>query len=84
MRSKLEITEQHKKVDAAEAEIRDKQQLVNYDTKEYPVEILVQKYMEGKDDDTNELFIPDYQREMAWDEARQSKFIESYPLNKSG
>ncbi|MEG4276279.1 DUF262 domain-containing protein [Microcoleus sp. MON1_C1] len=77
MRSKLEITEQHKKVDAAEAEIRDKQQLVNYDTKEYPVEILVQKYMAGKDDDTNELFIPDYQREMAWDEATQSKLIES-------
>ena len=80
MRSKLEITEQHKKVDAAEAEIRDKQQLVNYDTKEYPVEILVQKYMEGKDDDTNELFIPDYQREMAWDEATQSRFIESIIL----
>ncbi len=80
MRSKLEITEQHKKVDAAEAEIREKQQLVNYDTKQYPVEILVQKYMEGKDDDTNELFIPDYQREMAWDEARQSKFIESIIL----
>ncbi|MBD1886526.1 DUF262 domain-containing protein [Microcoleus vaginatus] len=77
MRSKLEITEQHKKVDAAEAEIRDKQQLVNYDTKEYPVEILVQKYMEGKDDDTNELFIPDYQRDDAWDEATQSKLIES-------
>ena len=33
--------------------------------------------MEGKNDDTNKLFIPDYQREMAWDEARQSKFIES-------
>ncbi len=80
MRSKLEITEQHKKVDAAEAEIRDKQQLVNYDTKEYPVEILVQKYMEGKDDDTNELFIPDYQRDMAWNQARQSKFIESIIL----
>jgi len=80
MRSKLEITEQHKKVDAAEAEIRDKQQLVNYDTRQYPVEILVQKYMEGKDDDTNELFIPDYQSDMAWDEARQSKFIESIIL----
>jgi hypothetical protein len=80
MRSKLEITEQHKKVDAAEAEIRDKQQLVNYDTRQYPVEILVQKYMEGKDDDTNELFIPDYQSDMAWDDARQSKFIESIIL----
>ena len=79
MRSKLEeITIQDK--DAAETEIRDKQQQVNYDTKEYPVEILVKKYMEGIDDDTNELFIPDYQREMVWDEARQSKFIESVIL----
>jgi len=79
MRSKLEqITLQDK--DAAETEIRDKQQQVNYDTKEYPVEILVQKYTEGIDDDTNELFIPDYQRELAWDEARQSKFIESVIL----
>ena len=79
MRSKLEeITIQDK--DAAEIEIRDKQQQINYDTKEYPVEILVQKYMEGINDDTNELFIPDYQREMAWDEARQSKFIESVIL----
>lgn len=73
-----EIMDEQK--DAAEAEIREKQQPVNYDTKEYPVEILVQKYTEGKEDDTNELFIPDYQREMAWDEARQSKFIESVLL----
>lgn len=72
------ITDDQK--DEAEAEIRDKQQPVNYDTKEYPVEILVQKYTEGKDDDTNELFIPDYQREMAWDDVRQSKFIESVLL----
>ena len=79
MPARLEaLTEQHK--DAAEAEIRDKQQQVNYDTKEYPVEILVKKYIEGIDDDTNELFIPDYQRELIWDEARQSKFIESVIL----
>lgn len=78
MSPKQEITVAQK--EAADAEIRRKQQPVNYDTKEYPVEILVQKYMEGRDDDTNELFIPDYQREMAWDEARQSKFIESVLL----
>ena len=76
MRSKLEqITLQDR--NAAEMEIRDKQKQINYDTKEYPVEILVQKYMEGINDDTNKLFIPDYQRELVWDEARQSKFIES-------
>ncbi|NEO47608.1 MAG: DUF262 domain-containing protein [Moorea sp. SIO4A3] len=76
--NKPEITVQDK--EAAEAEIREKQKPVDYDTKEYPVEILVQKYMDEKDDDKNELFIPDYQREMAWDEKRQSKFIESVLL----
>ena len=76
MRSQLEqITLQDR--NAAEMEIRDKRQQINYDTKQYPVEILVQKYMEGINDDTNKLFIPDYQREIVWDEARQSKFIES-------
>lgn len=66
--------------DEAETEIRDKQKLVDYDTREYPVELLVQKYTDGLEDDTNELFIPDYQRELAWDDARQSKFIESVLL----
>jgi Protein of unknown function DUF262 len=74
----LEITDERR--ENAEAEIREKQQPVDYDTKEYPIEILIQKYQEGLDDDTNELFIPDYQREMTWDEERQSKFIESVLL----
>lgn len=73
-----EITEEQK--EAAEAQIREKQKPIDYDTKEYPVEILVQKYLDGRDSDTNELFIPDYQREIAWDEPRQSKFIESVLL----
>ncbi|MGB3511435.1 MAG: DUF262 domain-containing protein [Microcoleaceae cyanobacterium] len=76
--SKPNITNEQK--EAAEAEIREKQKPVDYETKEYPVEVLVQKYIEGRDDDTNELFIPDYQRELAWDEKRQSKFIESVLL----
>ena len=61
----------------AEEEILEKQRDVDYDTKEYPVETIVDKYLEGLEDDTNELFIPDYQRDMAWDEPRMSKFIES-------
>ena len=78
MPPKPEITQE--KQEAAEAEIREKQKTVDFDTKEYPIEILVQKYLEGIDDDVNEMFIPDYQREMAWDEDRQSKFIESVLL----
>jgi hypothetical protein len=34
-------------------EIRDKQKQINYDTKQYPVEILVQKYMEWINPRTN-------------------------------
>lgn len=62
---------------AAEDQIVVKIKDVDYDTKEYPVETVVQKYLVGLATDENELFIPDYQRDFAWDKARQSKFIES-------
>ncbi|MFM5902132.1 MAG: DUF262 domain-containing protein [Dolichospermum sp.] len=74
----IEITDEQKQ--AAEMEIREKQKVVDYDTKEYPVEVLVKKYTDGLNDDTSELYIPDYQRHMIWEEARQSKFIESIML----
>ena len=70
-----EITDEQK--EAAEEEIREKLKIVDYDTKDYPVEVLVQKYTEGLDEDINELYIPDYQRELIWEDSRQSKFIES-------
>ncbi|HBQ99189.1 MULTISPECIES: DUF262 domain-containing protein [unclassified Roseofilum] len=73
-----EITNEQK--EEAELEIREKKKVVEYDTKEYPVEVLVKKYKEGLEEDTNELYIPDYQREMIWEETRQSKFIESLLL----
>lgn len=73
-----EITDEAR--EAAEVEIREKRKPVDYSTIEYPIEILVQKYLDGKEEDTNELFIPDYQREIAWSEGDQSKFIESVLL----
>lgn len=73
----LETEITHEQREAAEAEIREKQKTVDYDTKEYPVEVLVQKYRDGLDEDISELYIPDYQRELIWEETRQSKFIES-------
>jgi hypothetical protein len=74
----VDITDQQK--ENAEAEIREKQKIVDYDTKEYPVEVLVQKYRNGLDEDLNELYIPDYQREMIWSDEHQSKFVESILL----
>ena len=74
----LEITDKVRK--EAESELREKKKIVDYDTKEYPVEVLVRKYREGLEEDVNELYVPDYQGDMAWDETRQSKFIESILL----
>ena len=76
--SEIKITAQQQ--NEAEEELREQQKPIDYNTLEYPIEILVKKYTDGLDDDTNELFIPDYQREMAWDNIRQSKFIESMLL----
>lgn len=42
-----------------------------YDTKEYPVEVIVQKY------DKDQIFVPHYQRNFVWKQIQQSKFIES-------
>ncbi|BAT51826.1 hypothetical protein NOS3756_07560 [Nostoc sp. NIES-3756] len=78
MVNQLEITDEQK--ENAEIEIRDKTKRVDYNTLEYPIEVIIQKYLEGREEDENELFIPDYQREMSWDDDRQSKFIESLIL----
>ena len=67
-------------VDAAEEQIKAEQRIIDYDTHEYPVEVIVKKYCDGLDDEENELFVPAYQREFIWDTKRQSKFIESVML----
>jgi uncharacterized protein with ParB-like and HNH nuclease domain len=71
----IEITEERK--EAAESEIREKQKIVDHYTKEYPVEVLVQKYKEGLENNTNQIYIPDYQRNKVWTDEHQSSFIES-------
>lgn len=69
-----------KDVERAEQQIIAEHKVVDYDVHEYPLDVLVQKYVQGKKDDTNELFIPSYQRGFVWDFHRQSKFIESLLL----
>lgn len=65
---------------SSEEQIRLLQREVDYQTKEFTVELLVQKYRSGIEDDENEIFVPAYQREFVWSKARQSKFIESVML----
>ena len=42
-----------------------------YDTKEYPVEVIVSKY------EKDQIFVPHYQRNFVWKPKQKSKFIES-------
>jgi hypothetical protein len=57
-----------------EQQLVNEQRTIDYDTKEFTVELLVQKFESG------DFFIPVYQRAFVWNKERQSKFIESVLL----
>lgn len=57
--------------DQIEEQIVTEQKIVDYDTHEFTVEVLLSKF------NNDEIFVPDYQREFVWHPDRQSKFIES-------
>lgn len=63
--------------DAAEQQIIEHHKIIDYDTREYPVEVIVAKYLERLNEDDNDFFVPDYQRDLTWPEDHQSRFIES-------
>ena len=62
------------KIESAMGQIERDQRLLDYDTKEYTIELLVLKF--GNEDDSD-IFVPPYQRHFIWDPRRQSRFIES-------
>ncbi|MFC5049554.1 DUF262 domain-containing protein [Rubritalea spongiae] len=67
-------------IENAESQIIEKQKIVDFDIKEFTIELLISKYLKGKEDGDNDIFIPEYQRNFVWGELRQSKFIESVIL----
>lgn len=69
-----------KNVIGIEQQIDTEKKLVSYDTREFTIEIMVNKYITSLENDKNELYVPIYQREFVWDDERQSKFIESLIL----
>lgn len=74
MVNQLKITDEHKK--QAEAEIKEQVKSFKYDTLEYPLEVIVQYYLNRKDHHEDWLLIPDDNKAMTWNEDRQSNFIE--------
>lgn len=67
-----------------EEQLAQQKKVNDFDIREYPIEVIVNKFLvDLKDEDHlgGELYIPDYQREMKWDEKHQSRFIESLLMN---
>lgn len=64
-----DITDTQK--EAAEKQIRQIQKEIRYDTRDFPIELIVTYYHRDS------FFIPPYQREFIWNEEKQSQFIES-------
>jgi Protein of unknown function DUF262 len=64
-----------------DSQIQELQKVVDYEIREYPVEVIVDKFTKGLEEDEAELYIPDYQREFIWLPPQQSRFIESILLN---
>lgn len=50
---------------------------IRYLVREYPAEVVAKQYLKGRGEDKNEIYVPDYQRDLVWPEKAQSKFIES-------
>lgn len=58
-------------------QIEELQKITDYEIKEWPIGVLVEKFTNGRASDESEIFIPDYQRDMVWTPKQQSRFIES-------
>lgn len=67
--------------DDAETQIKSRQKDTDFDIREYPIEVIVGKFITKLENDKAELFIPDYQRELIWKPKQQSRFIESILLD---
>lgn len=61
-------------VEAAERQLKELQRQVEYDTKDYTLKLLLDKFEKG------DFYIPDYQRQFVWKPNNRSLFIESVLL----
>lgn len=59
----------------AEEQIKEKRNEIDYDTRDYSIDYLMEKFRQG------EFYIPDeYQRQYIWDETKKMRLIESILL----
>lgn len=70
--AKKKLTQEQ--VNEAEAQLQTMQRQVDYDTKDYTIELLLSKFERG------DFYIPGYQRQFVWKPKNRSLFIESVLL----
>ena len=75
------ISRSNEEIAQLDKEISETAEHHDLQLREYPIEVLVQKYSDGLETDSAEIFIPDYQREFIWLPKQQSRFIESLFMN---
>ena len=75
------ISEERK--DLAEIAIKKNQKNSDFDIREFPVDVIVSKYVDEVPEINNltELFMPEYQREYKWSLKQQCEFIESVMID---
>lgn len=71
MAKKFKIIKKIQEKQDADSQIKEMQKQINYDTKDYTIELLVEKF--NKED----FFIPSYQRDFVWLPKNKTLFIES-------
>lgn len=74
--AQLQLTDSERPI-LVDKQIEELQKITDYEIKEWPIGVLVEKFTNGRDSDESEIFIPDYQRDMVWTPKQQSRFIES-------
>jgi uncharacterized protein with ParB-like and HNH nuclease domain len=70
-RKRVFSSEQREK---AEIQLKELQRRVDYDTKDFTVELIVAKFKKG------DFFVPDYQRDFIWADKNRASFVESVLL----
>ena len=67
--------------ETVDKQIQENQKITDFEIREWPIEVLVNKFITGAEKDEAEIFIPDYQRDFIWTAKQQSRFIESIIMN---
>lgn len=64
----------------SEEQIDTHRRAIDYDTRAYPIELIVLHFLEKDEEGCSKIYVPEYHQEMNWDVRRQSQFIESILL----